>query len=83
MNWHCFERLGAPAFHQGFGRAAVICFLAIQYAILFASAPAHAQELLLNENCTISILNRTAQAQPDGSWRIDNVTLCLEPALPE
>ncbi len=37
------------------------------------SSPAHAQELLLNENCTISILNRTAQVQPDGSWRIDNV----------
>ena len=35
--------------------------------------PAQAQELLLNENCTISILNRTAQVQPDGSWRIDNV----------
>ncbi|MFL6234950.1 MAG: Ig-like domain-containing protein [Thermoanaerobaculia bacterium] len=27
----------------------------------------------LNEHCTVSILNRTAQAQPDGSWRIDNV----------
>jgi len=35
--------------------------------------PAQAQELLLDENCTISILNRTAQVQPDGSWRIDNV----------
>ncbi len=32
--------------------------------------PAQAQ---LNENCVISILNRTAQVQPDGSWRIDNV----------
>ncbi len=31
---------------------------------------AHAQ---LNEDCTISILNRTANVQPDGSWRIDNV----------
>lgn len=27
----------------------------------------------LNENCTISILNRTASVKPDGSWRIDNV----------
>jgi hypothetical protein len=27
----------------------------------------------LNENCTVSILNRTAIVQPDGSWRIDNV----------
>ncbi len=42
--------------------------------ILQSSASSvQAQELLLNENCTISILNRTAQVQPDGSWRIDNV----------
>ena len=27
----------------------------------------------LDENCTISILNRTARVRPDGSWRIDNV----------
>src|SRR5947207_1454237 len=27
----------------------------------------------LNENCTVSILNRTAQVRPDGTWRIDNV----------
>ncbi len=38
-------------------------------ALLF-HAPAQAQ---LDENCVISILNRTAQVQPDGSWRIDNV----------
>ena len=37
---------------------------------VFAPTPAQAQ---LNENCTISILNRTAQVQPDGSWRIANV----------
>ena len=36
------------------------------------ASPVQAQDLL-NENCTISILNRTAQVQPDGSWRIDNV----------
>ena len=40
---------------------------------ILQSTPAQAQELLLDENCTISILNRTAQVQPDGSWRIDNV----------
>ncbi len=34
------------------------------------TTPAQAQ---LNENCVISILNRTAQVQPDGSWRIANV----------
>ena len=27
----------------------------------------------LNEDCTISILNRTARVKSDGSWRIDNV----------
>ncbi len=70
MNWHRFERLDARAFRQGLGRAAVICFLAIQYTILFAAPPAQGQ---LNENCAISIPNRTAQVQPDGSWRIDNV----------
>ncbi len=38
--------------------------------IILQSTPAQAQ---LNENCVISILNRTAQVQPDGSWRIANV----------
>jgi hypothetical protein len=27
----------------------------------------------LNQNCTISVLNRTAQVDSDGFWRIDNV----------
>ena len=27
----------------------------------------------LNENCTVAILNRTAQVKPDGSWRVDNI----------
>ncbi len=42
--------------------AAVVAFFAVDS--VFAQ---------LNENCTISILNRTANVQPDGSWRIDNV----------
>ncbi len=70
MNWHRFERLGARVFRQRLGRTAVIGVLAIQYSILFAPPPAQAQ---LSENCVISILNRTAQVQPDGSWRIANV----------
>ncbi len=70
MNWHRFERLGARVFRQGLGRTAVICLLAMQYSILFVATPAQAQ---LNENCVISILNRTAQVQPDGSWRGTNV----------
>ncbi|MDH5526463.1 MAG: hypothetical protein OEY97_04060 [Nitrospirota bacterium] len=27
----------------------------------------------LNENCTVSILNRTAQVQPDGTFVVPNV----------
>lgn len=27
----------------------------------------------LNENCTVAILNRTAQVKPDGTWKIDNI----------
>ena len=27
----------------------------------------------LNENCTVGILNRTAQVKPDGSWVLPNV----------
>src|SRR3989442_10329527 len=42
--------------------------LALFLAIFALSA--HAQ---LNENCVVSILNRSAQVQPDGSWKIDNV----------
>lgn len=37
---------------------------------VLTASPAVAQ---LNENCVVSILNRTAQVRPDGSWRIDNV----------
>ncbi|HYX51969.1 MAG TPA: Ig-like domain-containing protein, partial [Candidatus Limnocylindrales bacterium] len=32
-----------------------------------------AAEAQLNQNCTVSILNRTAQVQQDGSWSISNV----------
>ena len=44
--------------------------LASAATFCLGSTPAQAQ---LNENCVISILNRTAQVQPDGSWRIANV----------
>ena len=32
---------------------------------------AHAQQL--NEHCVVSILNRTAQVRPDGSWELPNI----------
>ncbi len=38
---------------------------------LGVSLPTRAQEL--NENCVVSILNRTASVLPDGSWQIPNV----------
>lgn len=39
------------------------------------SLPSFAQtvEQDLNENCTVSILNRTAQVRPDGTWLLLNV----------
>lgn len=38
--------------------------------LLLTTVPAAAQ---LNENCTVSILNRTAQVEPDGRWVLPNV----------
>jgi hypothetical protein len=49
-------------------RAARVSVLAA--LILFAASPALAQ---LNEHCTVSILNRTVQVNPDGSWVLPNV----------
>ncbi len=51
-------------------RLALYVILAGTFVALVSPTPAQAQ---LNENCVISILNRTAQVQPDGSWRIANV----------
>ena len=38
--------------------------------LVFAAQSALAQ---LNENCTVSVLNRTVQVKPDGSWVLPNV----------
>ena len=43
----------------------------ITLALWAAAAALPAQEL--DENCVVSILNRTARVRADGSWRIDNV----------
>jgi hypothetical protein len=48
---------------------------------ILCSQPLASQELAsqelasqeLDENCTVSILNRTTRVLPDGTWRIDNV----------
>jgi hypothetical protein len=49
-------------------RAAVA--LGCGLAALLISTPARAQ---LDEHCTVSILNRTANVKPDGSWALPNV----------
>lgn len=41
-------------------------------AVLVALWPA-AAAAQLDETCTVSVLNRTSQVSPSGSWRIDNV----------
>ena len=47
-----------------------ICWLSMLLLALSLATVAHAQ---LNENCTVSILNRTAQVKPDGTWIAPNV----------
>lgn len=39
-------------------------------SLLFSASAVYAQ---LNENCVVSILNRTAQVRPDGSWVLPNI----------
>jgi len=41
-------------------------------ALLLASTTAHAAPTL-DQNCTVNVLNRTVQVQPDGSWTLPNV----------
>jgi len=48
--------------------------VALGSALLCAAAVAHArQQAQLNENCTVSVLNRTVRVNPDGSWVLPNV----------
>ena len=44
----------------------------------FWTSPVSAQ---LTQDCVVSILNRTARVQPDGSWRIDNVPTEPNPTI--
>ena len=44
--------------------------LVLVFAITALAAPLQAQ---LNENCTVSVLNRSVQVQADGSWVLPNV----------
>ncbi len=46
---------------------AVVVFIAL---LVCAATPAWAQ---LNENCTVSVLNRNVRVNPDGSWVLPNI----------
>jgi 6-phosphogluconolactonase (cycloisomerase 2 family) len=37
--------------------------------------PAHTAFAQLDDNCTVSVLNRNAQARPDGTWVISNIPI--------
>src|SRR5678816_603479 len=47
-----------------------IQIIAVSLLILCATKATFAQ---LNENCTVSILNRTVRVNPDGSWVLPNI----------
>src|SRR5437870_13526677 len=42
-------------------------------AALLVSAPGEARAQQLNENCTVSVLNRNVRVNPDGTWVLPNV----------
>ena len=48
-----------------------VCALALTLLSLGTARSAFAQQL--NENCTISVLNRNVRVRPDGSWVLPNV----------
>ena len=55
-------------------RETFIAILMLQFifaTLIIACKPALSQEL--NQNCTVSVLNRTAYIQPDGTWSIPNI----------
>jgi hypothetical protein len=59
-----------PPRHRATALATLAVCATFATAALLAAPPAAAQ---LDSNCTVSILNRTAQVQSNGSWIIPNV----------
>src|SRR5215831_4202937 len=57
-------------------RAPQLRHASIGLALVLFSGQAPAQ---LNENCTVSILNRNARVDTNGNWRIDNVPIPFGP----
>ena len=53
--------------HQVRVALAAVLLMALCGSIAVAQQPA------LNEHCTVSVLNRTAQVRPDGSWELPNI----------
>jgi len=51
-------------------RSHPIAWLCTLLLVLSLATGAHAQ---LNEHCTVSVLNRTVQVKPDGSWVLPNI----------
>ena len=48
-----------------------LALLATLWAVLFAVPASTA--VVLDENCTVSILNRSVQVNPNGRWEIQNI----------
>ena len=48
-------------------------FVRLLALVLLAVCPARETFAQLNENCTISVLNRNVRVRPDGSWVLPNV----------
>src|SRR5712691_7074204 len=59
------------ALRRLFGRAARWCFGIVCLVAVSSPRPALASDL--NSNCVVSVLNRSAEVQPDGSWVLPNV----------
>ena len=48
-------------------------FLRVAGVVLIVLCAAHGVLAQLNQDCTVSVLNRTVQVNPDGSWVLPNV----------
>src|ERR1044072_806144 len=49
----------------------ILQMFAVGLMMLFAAGTAQAQKL--DENCTVSVLNRTVRVNADGSWVLPNI----------
>ena len=54
-------------------RALYVPWMVAAVVALLVCAPDEARAQQLNENCTVSVLNRNVRVNPDGSWVLPNV----------